>query len=74
MVNSYEKCFFENVIRLIIRDFWMVKFWSYFHKSTWVAISIFFPISLSQKHMFSKGLHGALFIRFLWVFLLELSN
>jgi hypothetical protein len=35
--------------QLIIRDFWMIKFWPYFHKSIWVAILFYF-----QKHFFES--------------------
>jgi hypothetical protein len=33
--------FFENLNCLIVKDFWMVKLWPYFHKSIWVAIFVF---------------------------------
>jgi hypothetical protein len=66
--------FFENFNRLIIKDFWMVKIWQHFHKSIWVAILFCFSISFSQKHMFLKALHGALFILTLWGFVLGLQN
>jgi hypothetical protein len=61
---------FENFNCLIVRDFWMVKIWPYFHKFMWVGIFVFFfSIFLSQKHMFLKVLHGSLFIWTLWVFI-----
>jgi hypothetical protein len=28
--------FFENLNHLIVKKFWMVKIWTYFHKSIWV--------------------------------------
>ncbi len=40
--------FFENLNNLIIRDFWLVKIWPYFHKSIWVAILIFFQFFCSK--------------------------
>ncbi len=46
--------FFKNLDHLIIRDFWMVKIWSYFHKSMWVAIFVCFSIFLFQKHIFES--------------------
>jgi hypothetical protein len=30
-----KNIFFENPNRLIVRDLWMVKIWTYFHKSIW---------------------------------------
>ncbi len=59
--------FFENINCLIVKDFWMVKLWPYFHKSIWVAIFVCFS-------NFLKVLDGALFLWTLWVFLLGLSN
>ncbi len=47
--------FFENLNHLIVRDFWMVKIWPYFHKSIWIAIFVSFSISLSQKHFFLES-------------------
>jgi hypothetical protein len=49
---------------MIIKDFWIIKIWSYFHKSIWVAIIVYFSISLSQKHMFLKALHSFVFCEF----------
>jgi len=46
--------FFENLNRLIIKDFWMVKIWSYFHKSIWVPIFICFQF-LCPKNIFFKS-------------------
>jgi hypothetical protein len=45
---------FENLSYLLINDFWMVKIWSYFHKSLWVAIFVCFSNVLSQKHNFES--------------------
>ncbi len=69
-----KNIFFENLNCLIIKDFWMVKIWPYFLKSIWIAIYLFFSISLSQKHIFWKLYMGHLFIWTLWVFLLGLPN
>jgi len=40
--------FFKNFMRLITKDFWMIKIWLYFHKSIWVAIFVCFSNFLSQ--------------------------
>jgi len=56
--------FFENVNRLIIRDFWMVKFWPYFHKSIWIAISIFKKISCPKKYVFERFTWGIIYMDF----------
>jgi hypothetical protein len=54
---------FEKLNCLIVKDFWMVKIWLYFHKSIWIAIFICFKISLSlvtiqlNPMVQSHGLH-----------------
>jgi len=45
---------FENLSHLIIRGFWMVKIWPYFHKSIWIVILFDFQFFLFQKHIFWK--------------------
>jgi hypothetical protein len=55
---------FENLNRLIVRDFWMVKIWPYFHKSIWIVIFVRFS-NFCPKKYFLKVLNGA---SFLWTF------
>jgi len=50
--------FFENLNRLIIKNFWMVQIWPHFHKSIWVTIFFCFSIYLFQKHIFWKVYMG----------------
>ncbi len=54
MINSYEDFVFENFNHLIIKDFWMLKIWPYFHKSMWIAIFILFSNFWSWKHFFES--------------------
>ncbi len=72
-----KNLFFENPNHLIDRDFWMVKFWPYFHKSIWIAIFllllIFFQDFCPKKYCL-KVFDGALFLWNLWVLFLGLSN
>jgi len=62
-----KNIFFENLSHLIVRDFWTIKIWSYFHKFIWVAIFFIFQIFVPKTH-FLKALHMSLFIWTLWVF------
>jgi len=49
-----KNLFFENFNHLIIRDFWMVKIWSYFHKSIRVAIFVCFSIFCPKSIFFGN--------------------
>jgi len=49
-----KNLFFKNLDRLIIKDFWKVKIWPYFHKSIWIEIFVYFSTFLSQKHFFES--------------------
>jgi hypothetical protein len=62
-----KNIFVENLNHLIIKDFWMIKIWPYFHKSIWVAIIIFANIFVPKTY-FLKVLDGALFLWIFWVF------
>jgi hypothetical protein len=54
---------FENFNRLIVKDFWMVKIWPYFHKSIWVKnFDLFFNFFVS-KNMFLKVLDGSIILK-----------
>jgi hypothetical protein len=43
---------FENFNQLIIKNFWMVEIWAYFHKSIWIAI--FFNFFCPKKYVFES--------------------
>jgi hypothetical protein len=45
---------FENLNCLIIRDFWMVKIWPYFHKSIRVIIFFLFQIFCPKSIFFER--------------------
>jgi hypothetical protein len=60
-----KNIFFENLNHLIIKDFWMVKIWPYFHKSIWIAILFYFHFlclkdcdhnQMNQHDYIAKGL------------------
>ncbi len=74
MINSYHESFFENLNHLIVRDFWMVQIWPYFHRSIWVAIFVLFFKFFAPIFIYLKALDGPLFIWTLWVFLLGLPG
>jgi hypothetical protein len=59
-----KNLFFENLNHLIVRDIWMVKIRSYFHKSIWLVIFVCFSISLSQKHFFESFRWGIILMDF----------
>jgi len=46
---------FENLNYLIVRDFWMIKIWPYFHKSIWITIFCLFSNFLCSKVIFLKS-------------------
>ncbi len=69
-----KNLFLKNLNHLIARDFWMVKFWPYFHKSIWVAIFILFFQVFCPKNIFFESLRwGIIFMEFV-SFFLRLSN
>jgi len=45
---------FENLSHLIIRGFWMVKIWPYFHKSIWIVILFDFQFFCSKSIFFES--------------------
>ncbi len=38
---------------MLVRDFWMIKIWPYFHKSIWIAILIF-NFFVSKTYVFES--------------------
>ncbi len=47
--------FFENLNYLIVRDFWMVQIWLYFHKSIWVIYIYIYIQFLCPKSIFFES-------------------
>ncbi len=60
-----KNLFFENLNYLIVRDFWMVKIWPYFHKSIWVAIFVCFSIFCPKSILFLNFIWGIIPLDFL---------
>jgi len=56
--------FFETLGCLIVRDFWMVKIWSYFHKFIWIAIFVCFFKKFVPKSYFESFRWGIIFMDF----------
>jgi hypothetical protein len=48
----------KNLNHLIVRDFWMIKIWPYFHKSIWATILFYFFNFFVLKTYFKKITHG----------------
>jgi len=46
---------FENLNYLIVKDFWMIKIWPYFHKSIWVTIFCLFFNFFCSKVIFFES-------------------
>ncbi len=59
-----KNIFFKYLNRLIVKDFWMVKIWTYFHKSIWIVIFFCFSNFLSQIHVFESFKWGIIFMDF----------
>jgi hypothetical protein len=53
MINS-RNALFENLNHLIVRDFWMVKIWPYFHKSIWITIFVCFQFFCPKSYAFEN--------------------
>jgi hypothetical protein len=64
MLTHIRKFFFQTLNHLIVKDFWMVKIWPYFHKSIWVTSFVCFSNFLSQKICFWKFYIGHYSYRF----------
>jgi len=60
-----KNLFFENFNHSIIRDFWMVKIWPYFHKSIWVAIFVYFSIFCPKSIFFESFRWGIILLDFM---------
>ncbi len=60
-----KNLFFENLNILIVRDFWMVEIWPYFHKSIWVAIFVYFQLFCSKSIFFESFRWGNILLEFM---------
>ncbi len=50
-----KNIFFENFNLLIVKEFWMVKNWPYFHKFIWWLQFLFYIQFICPKTIFFEG-------------------
>jgi len=60
-----KNIFFENLNCLIIKDFWKVKIWQYFHKPIWVASLVVFQFLYPKTIFFESFRWGIILLDFM---------